>query len=129
MNAANLPADRHLQLLGTRAESTRPQAAMHRAHAFLERFPDTQAVVCYEYEEAICLNVAAERMGRKVPDTLEIVGFHEREIRANSGLSIPTAIIPFRDLGTHAVEMVRLMIDSGDRNIPSVAVPFKSVLV
>lgn len=129
MSAANLPAHRHLPLLGNRTEALQPAAAMARARDFLERFADADAVVCYEHEEAICMMVAAERIGRRVPDTLEIVGFHEREIRSNSGLSIPTAIIPFRDLGAHAVEMVRQMIDSGDREIPSVAVPFKSVLI
>jgi DNA-binding LacI/PurR family transcriptional regulator len=129
MAAANLPTHRHLPLLSNRGDALQPTLTMDRARELLLRFPDTEAVFCYEYEEAVCLMVAAERIGRRVPDTLEIVGVHEREIRASSGLSIPTAIIPFYDLGSHAVEMVRQMIDSGNRNIPSVAVPYKSVLI
>jgi LacI family transcriptional regulator len=129
MKAANLPSGSHLQLLGNREEAGQPGLAMDRAQIFLRTFPDVQAVVCYEYEEAVCLTVAAERIGRKVPDSLEIVGFHEREIRASSGLSIPTAIIPFYDMGTHAVKLVREMIDTGSRDIPSIAVSFKSILI
>ncbi len=127
MKAADLPGNRHLQLLGNREDAQ--QQTLDRAQIFLRTFPDVEAVVCYEYEEAVSLVVAAERMGRRIPDSLEIVGFHEREIRASSGLSIPTVIIPFQELGAQAVKMVRQMIDTGNRQIPSVPISFKSILI
>jgi len=128
MKAANLRSDLHLPLLGNSTDSLQTMV-YNRAEIFLNAFPDLDAVLCYELEEAICLQLAVERRGKRVPDSLEIAGFHEREIRSSSGLSIPTAIIPFYDTGGHAVKMVREMIDTNNRDVPSVAVPFKSILI
>jgi LacI family transcriptional regulator len=129
MKAADLPGHRHLQLLGSSEDARKPAMALDRAQVFLRTFPDVEAIVCYEYEEAICMYVAAERMGRRIPDSLEILGFHQGVIRANSGLSIPTAIIPFQELGAQSVNILREMIDTGNRSIASLPIPFKSVLI
>jgi LacI family transcriptional regulator len=127
MKAAQLPSHRYLPLLGTSTEVSRPTQTIERAHLFLQTYPDADAVICYEYGEALSLTMAAERNGRRVPETLEVVGLSEREIRANSGISIPTAIIPFQEVGVRAVEMAWQMIETQSRDIASIAVPFTSV--
>jgi LacI family transcriptional regulator len=127
LKSAGLSTKYHLELLGSYDDPNR--AAYPRAEIFLKTFPDVQAVVCYEMEEAVSLLVAAERMGRRIPDDLEIVGFSERHIRAQLGLSIPTVMIPFQTAGQRAVDMLEQMIKTGRRDIPSVAVPFDAVSV
>jgi LacI family transcriptional regulator len=127
MKTLGLPFTRHLELIGSSTASKTPVLA--RAELYLSTFPDVEAVVCYEYEEAVCLTLAAERLGRRVPDDLEIIGFNEREIRSSSGLSIPTIIVPFHEVGRRAVLMLQAILDTHDREQPSVAVPFSSILV
>jgi LacI family transcriptional regulator len=127
LKSAGLSTKYHLELLGHSEDPNR--GAYARAEIFLKTFPDVQAVVCYEQEEAICMLVVAERMGRRVPDDLEIIGFSEREIRAQSGLSIPTLMIPFLKAGQRAVGMLEQMIKTGRRDVPSIAVPFDAVSV
>ena len=81
LKAAGLSWHRHLELLGTTAAAMELDGKFDRANLFLSTFPDVDSVVCYEYAEAMCVMVAAERSGRRVPDSIEIIGFHEREIR------------------------------------------------
>jgi LacI family transcriptional regulator len=129
MKSANLSPHRHLPLLSNNKEACGPSRSMMRAEEFFQAFPDAEAVVCYEYEEAVCLFVTAQRMGRKMPGMVDIVGFHEREIGASAGLRIPTAIIPFQDAGRHAVKMLWEMIETGSREVSSMSIPFQSVLI
>jgi DNA-binding LacI/PurR family transcriptional regulator len=129
LKTARLSPHRHLELISSSWEATQAIKLLERAHLFLKSFPDVEAVVCYEYEEAICLALAAERLGIRTPENLDIIGFHEREIRSHSCVPIPTAIIPFRQVGAQAVEMLWQMINSKVMEAPSVAVPYTSILV
>jgi len=125
MHAIGLDPRRHLDL---RPDPELPNASqVDRANAFLTRFPDVQAVLCYEMQEATCIAHAAERRGRHVPEQLEVVAFSERHVRGNTGLPIPTLQIPFPDVGRRAVEMLQRMMDVGDHDLPSVAVPYGNI--
>ena len=81
----------------------------------------------------ICMMFAAQRPRRPSHaadlDSGSIIGFNEREIRGSSGLSIPTVIVPFQEVGRRAVEMVEKIIDTGRLDIESIAVPYKSTLI
>jgi DNA-binding LacI/PurR family transcriptional regulator len=127
MKADGLSAHRHLELIADNLSVMPP--VLERAELFLKTFPDTQAVLCYEFEEAICMAFAAQRAGRRVPEDLEIVGFNEREIRSSSGLKIPTVVVPFQEVGRRAVEMVEKIIDTGRLDVESIPVPYKSILI
>lgn len=70
-------------------------------------------LVCYEQNEAVSAYVAATRLGRKVPKDLAIVGFHEREVRSVTGIGIPTAVVPFYEVGLEATRMLIRMIETG----------------
>ena len=127
MKALGLPSDRHLELVRSRDAAAVP--SLQRAEIFLQMFPDVDAVLCYEMEEAVCIAYAAERRGIRVPQQLEVVSFSERDVRGNTGLAIPTVLIPFQEVGRCAVEMLEVMIEDGNREVPSVAVPYKNMVV
>ena len=101
--------------------------ARDRATAFLQEFKDVDAVLCYEYAEAIALIVAAERLGRRVPEDLEVVSFGERSVRTTSGLPVPTLVVPFHAVGQAAVAMLVTLTEGGDQFVPSVVVPYDPV--
>lgn len=98
------------------------------ADLFLEAFKDVDAVLCYELEEALSLLLAALRRGLRVPEDLMILSYHEDEIRASTGVPIPTVIIPFFQLGEAAARMMAIMLDSGTLAAPRTAVPFTQIL-
>jgi DNA-binding LacI/PurR family transcriptional regulator len=127
MKALGLPSHRHLDLVAGPGIAQVP--VLQRAEIFLKEFPDVQAVLCYEMEEAVCMAYAAERHGMRVPQQVEVMAFSERDVRGNTGLSIPTVSIPFMEVGREAVEMLRVMIEEGNREVPSVAVPYGHVTV
>lgn len=127
LKADGLSPHRHLELIADNLSVMPP--VLERAELFLKTFPDTQAVLCYEFEEAICMAFAAQHAGRRVPEDLEIVGFNEREIRSSSGLKIPTVVVPFQEVGRRAVEMVEKIIDTGRLDVESISVPYKSILI
>jgi len=106
---------------------SRFRQARDRATAFLQEFKDADAVLCYEYGEAIALIVAAERLGRRVPEDLEVVAFHERPVVDTTGLRVPTMVVPFHAVGRAAVSMLVELTERGDQDIPSVVVPYTAV--
>ncbi len=124
MTAAGLPHHRHLDLHGP---SEAGETTLARAECFIRAFPDVQAVLCYEAEEAVCISFAAERAGRRIPDQLEVISFSERDLRDATGLNIPTVAIPFQEVGRQAVQMLEVMIEDGAHEVPSIAVPYKSI--
>lgn len=127
MHALELPSHRHLDLKVAAGSSAMP--VLERARMFLQTFGDVQAVVCYEMEEAVCMRVAAEGLGRVVGKDVMILAYAEREIRTTTGLDIPTLIVPFNEVGRRAVEMLETIIDTHRQDVPSVAVPFQSILI
>lgn len=86
-----------------------------------------EAVVCYEQNEAVSAYVAAMRLGRKVPKDLAIVGFHEREVRSVTGIGIPTAVVPFYEVGLEATRMLIRMIETGVHSEASRGVEYGAV--
>ncbi len=121
MRDAQLSDKRHLPL--HREPGGDILSVRDRADQFIRQFPDVTGVICYELEEAVCLYVAATRAG-KLPGKFDIIGMSSDTIRVTSGLPIPTLRIPFYDVGQQAVHMLREILRTGDRDIPSRSVPY-----
>ncbi|MBC7782582.1 MAG: LacI family DNA-binding transcriptional regulator [Burkholderiales bacterium] len=117
----DLSSHRHLPL-----QSARPDrgAFQQRAEQFLSSFPDVDSVICYESAEVSSLTVAAERIGRRVPDVLEIIGFSERNIHDTFGMNAKSLIIPFHETGRQAVNMLQRILETGNRDASSIAIPY-----
>ena len=126
MRTRRLAAHRHFEIISGEAET---MPLFDRAKLFINTFKDLQAVVCYELEEAVCMQMAAECLGLKPGKDFAIIGYAEREIRSTTALSIPTLIVPFHELGCRAVEMLELMIETHRQDVDSVQVPFRSILI
>jgi LacI family transcriptional regulator len=98
------------------------------AAEFMDVCGDCTAAVCYEVSEAVTLHAAAARCGRRVPEDLKIVAFHEREVRSHTGLEIPTMLIPFYEIGYSAATMLMRISDGKVKNPASVAVEYGPVM-
>jgi DNA-binding LacI/PurR family transcriptional regulator len=92
------------------------------AKAYLHANPEMTAVVVYKIEMASALREAAHRLGRI--DDLQLVLFHEAEFHANMSFRLPTLIIPFREVGVAAADMVQQLIDHHKVRPRSIAVPY-----
>jgi DNA-binding LacI/PurR family transcriptional regulator len=124
---AGLPKPFHLS--ADPAGNKQPERMRIVASEFADRMGQATAVICYEIEELTALMYELSLRGVRVPDDIVLATFHEREFRAVVGSArLPTAMVPFRDVGLRAVRMLSEAIESGDRNLRSVAVPYTTVL-
>ena len=81
------------------------------------------AVVCYELSEAIAIHAAARELRRKMPEALDICVFHERETHADIGLVMNTVIIPFREVGQCAADLLMASVE-GHEDAQPMAIPY-----
>jgi len=91
---------------------------------FLGAHKGLDAVVCYGLKDVIAIRTAAAQMGIRVPDDLDLIVFNEREAHAQVGWPTHTMIIPFKQVGARAADMVLDLIDQGDGAGPA-AVPYE----
>jgi LacI family transcriptional regulator len=98
-----------------------------RARRALTAFGDATAVLCYEMEEAIPLWVACSERGIKLPADLDILAFHETPIESETAIPVRTVIVPFKQVGIEAANMMNQMIETGQRELPSIAVPYAEI--
>ncbi len=98
------------------------------AEQFLAKHKDVQAIVCYGIGEAMSLLAAAERMGRRVPDDLHLVVFHFKVAHADMAIPIDTMIVPFKQVGLRAVQLLERITDGGSGRRPdAVEVPYDTI--
>jgi len=96
--------------------------------AFLDQHKDLDAVVCYSMMEAVVLFVAATLRGIKVPDDLHPVVFHHQAAHAETGVPMDTMVIPFKQVGLQAVQMLNGMIDAGaPRRVEARCLPYQQL--
>lgn len=111
------------------AGNKQPERMRSLARDFAAHMGKATAVICYEVEELTALMYELSLRGVRVPEDVVLVTFHERQFRAAVGSArLPTAMVPFRDVGLRAVKMLSESIESGDRSMRSVAVPYTTVL-
>ena len=96
-------------------------AAVLRAHT------DTTAFIVGNADDAGCLLLAAERIGRSVPQRLSLATFHDVRTVGTFGPPVSCATVPMAAVGRAAVEMMQQKILAGGRPIPSCAIPFPSI--
>ncbi len=125
MKKYNLPGHRFMPQ-NPGGENVAPDVEL--ALEFLRNYPDVEGVVCREFEESINLMVAAERLGRKVPRDLQIVGFSEQHMQATYGVDIMTALIPFHEVGKQSVKMLNQCLETGNYDVNSIAVPYSTII-
>lgn len=77
----------------------------------LERWPDTQVVLCVSDLAAFGAITACQRRGMRVPDDIAIAGFGNYEISQNSNPTITTIDVACYDMGRHAARRIREVID------------------
>jgi len=66
------------------------------------------------------------RVGRRIPDDPAVVVSDEAHTSTSIHLGIDTAIIPFREVGTQAAQLLGRLTDEGDDD--AIAVPYVAVL-
>lgn len=125
MNEAGLPADRSLPMV----RSGDSHCGLIEAARYLDAFTDCDAVICYEHAEAVALHAVALQRGMRIPEDVELLAFGVAEMHSSIGLYIPTAVIPFREVGTAASDMLIRRIESGRGREPARAIPYEHVLI
>ena len=127
LEQAGLPAPFHLD--ADPESNKQPERMRSLARDFASRMGKASAVICYELEELTALMYELSLRGIRVPEDIVLVTFHEREFRAAVGSArLPTALVPFRDVGLRCVEMLISAIESGERNPRSISVPYTTIL-
>ncbi len=89
--------------------------------AWLGRDDRPSAVVCYTHHESAPILTTADRMGLSIPRDLSIVTVHDEVVR-HYDIPVPTLVLPEREIGRRAVEMLRRRIEESSV-MPAVAVP------
>lgn len=98
--------------------------------AFLEAHADLDAVVCYSLPEAGMLCFAAAKRGIRLPDDLRVVVFNHEVAHAQTGIPVDTMMVPFKQVGMQAVDMVMEMVNDGSTRRPlAVCVPYETIYI
>lgn len=90
--------------------------------AFLAQHPTLDAVVCYSLPEAGSVSLAAAKRGIGVPEDLRVVVFNHELAHAQTGVPADTMLVPFKQVGQQAVDMLSAM-GRGDENRRPPAIP------
>jgi LacI family transcriptional regulator, galactose operon repressor len=99
--------------------------APERAMRLLNRPDRPTAVVCYEKHEAVAMWTAAAALGIRVPEELSIIAFSCDRIRNQTGLPVTTMIVPFKEVGQQAVQMLWGAIEGGGEEKPAQPIAYE----
>jgi LacI family gluconate utilization system Gnt-I transcriptional repressor len=108
----------------------KPAASMeHGADALnimLQRWPDTDAIVCVSDLSAFGALAESQRRGIAVPGVLALVGFGDFEVARCSHPRLTTMAIDCREIGKRAAEIVLCSLD--DRKHGKTMAPSRTVV-
>ena len=76
----------------------------------LDQHASVDGIVCYSTVEALAVVLAAARRGIRVPQDLRVVVFDHQVSHAKTGIPVDTLVIPFKKVGTQAVQLLREMV-------------------
>lgn len=94
----------------------------------LLKYNSLDAIICYSMFEALAVSMAAARMGLRVPDDVRIIVFNHRLAHAQTGIPVDTLLVPFQEVGQHAVQMLHGMINGElDQRAPHQAVAYQQL--
>lgn len=98
------------------------------ATEFLDQHPDTDGIACYGIAEANALHTASCRKGKQIPDDLKVIVFDHQVAHALTGIAMDTLIVPFKQVGIQAAEMMHTMTeDDGPRRPGAAIVPYEKL--
>lgn len=118
------------RLLGVPGFQRRTSMGVGVVGDFLDRHADLDAVVCYGPAETSLLVTAAALRGRRVPDDLRVLSFNDKLVHAELGVPIDTLVVPFKQIGERAVEMLYGIVDgNGGRRPEAARVPYGRLYV
>ncbi len=83
-------------------------------------------VVCYTHHESAAILATADRLGLSVPRDLAVVTVHD-EPAHHYDISIPTAVLPEREIGSRAVTLLAAQIATKNTACESFCVPLSIV--
>jgi DNA-binding LacI/PurR family transcriptional regulator len=91
------------------------------------RAPDRPtAIIAYEIDDILPVQIAALTLGMRVPEDLSLIGIHDTPIDLG-GVAVTTMRIPTREMGSRAIELVRERIADPTRHLDPCALPFTRV--
>lgn len=125
MESAGLSASR--SRLGYTVYSDKLNNSVDCAESFIKEFPDVDGIVCYRIVDAIAMHAAMCRRGMRLGEDLDLIVFHEREIHSNTSIPMHTMIIPFKQVGIEAVNMIMATLEGGPEAEGATIVPYTSV--
>lgn len=97
--------------------------------SMLERWPDTEAVICISDLSAFGALMECQRRGIKVPDDIAIAGFGDYEISAFCHPRISTVNVGCRDIGRFAAEkLLRELAGEDPGGDELILTPYKVLL-
>jgi DNA-binding LacI/PurR family transcriptional regulator len=88
-----------------------PDGARTAATEFLTEHPDLSGLLCFSDQIAIGAAQAAERLGRRIPDDLSVVGFDDVPRAAAWDPPLTTVRQPLVDKGRAAADLLLELID------------------
>ena len=88
-----------------------PDSARTAAGEFLTAHPDLTGLLCFSDQIAIGASQAAERLGRRIPDDLSVVGFDDVPRAAAWDPPLTTIRQPLVDKGRAAADLLLELID------------------
>lgn len=92
-----------------------PDCGRHAALAMLEAHPDITGLLCFSDQLAIGAAQAGERLGRRIPEQLSIVGFDDIPRAASWDPPLTTIRQPLVDKGRAAADLLIQQIADGGR--------------
>lgn len=108
-----------------------PVVQSRQAEALTQRFGDRwpTAVIAYSPPEAVLVCRAAELAGLRVPDDVCVASFADEleHWRFLAPLGAVSMLVPSMELGRTAVRLLCELLEHGDRDLPSCAVPYQGM--
>jgi LacI family transcriptional regulator len=101
----------------------KPEALHKRIKSWFGPSHPPTAFFAYEAEFALPVWLAAEKLGRRVPEDVSIVAIHDREVRV-LGLQMTCWEIPVFEMGHIAVRKLLQKIENPNQKLHSEKVPF-----
>lgn len=94
--------------------------------AWLSQAQRPTAVIAASPHEAQTLILACAHAGIRIPQQLSIVAISEADL-THLGVDLTRIVVPFHDLGVHAVRMLLTRIDQPREPLPALALPMPLV--
>ncbi|MCQ4088309.1 LacI family DNA-binding transcriptional regulator [Saccharibacillus sp. JS10] len=101
--------------------------AQRRAEELFVSFPETDGVIASNDMAAIAVLHEALRLGKKVPEDIQIIGFDDIPLSELVSPSLSTIRQPAYDMGKQAAELMIQLIENDDVELKSIQMPVQFI--